>query len=251
MTEWINGKITEVIHWNKYLFSIKIKAPINKFCAGQYTKISMKIDGKRIQRAYSYVNAPNNKNLEFYLINIPDGKISSKIFFLQPNDELMIAKKSSGCFTLNKLSPCKYLWMFSTGTAIGPYLSILEDIKNDKITRFKKIILVHAVRYAEDLSYIKEINDLEKCYHETLLIKTIISREKTSYSLHGRIPKLIESKQLEKSVGFNITPSDSHVMICGNPDMVRDTKNILIKNYGMTQHFVKTKTGNITTENYW
>lgn len=245
MTEWINGKVKKIIHWNKNLFSVIINASIDKFIAGQYTKISMNIEGKRIQRAYSYVNAPNEKNLEFYLINIPFGKLSSKLFFLKPDHELMISKKSSGFFTLNNILNFENLWMFATGTAIGPYLSILKDINNNNLKKFKKIILVYAVRLQSDLSYINEINKLLALYKGKLIFKTIVSREKVLNSMMGRIPELIENKFLEKSVKLQIQPDNSHIMICGNPSMVSDTKKVLIKKYGMLKNI------NITTENYW
>lgn len=250
MTEWIIGKIIKVTHWNQNLFSIVVHASINNFYAGQYTKISIKIDGKRIQRAYSFVNSPNDKNLEFYLINIPFGKLSSKLFFMNPNSELMISKKSSGLFTLNEIPNCTNLWMLATGTAIGPYLSMLKDIKNKNLLRFKKIILVYAVRYASDLSYIKEMNDLKNLYLKKLTIITVVSREKVLNSLSGRIPNLIENRKLEQLVKLNIT-DNSHIMICGNPGMVRDTQNFLIKNRNMKKKLSQTKEGDITTENYW
>lgn len=50
--------------------------------------------------------------------------------------------------------------MLATGTAIGPYLSILQLGKD--LDRFKNLVLVHAARYAADLSYLPLMQELEK-----------------------------------------------------------------------------------------
>lgn len=252
MTEWVSGRITKIIYWTKNLFSVIINSPIDKFEAGQYAKISVNINGKKIRRAYSYVNPPNDKNLEFYLINIPSGKLSSKLYSLKVKDKILISKKALGFFTINTITPCENLWMLSTGTAIGPYLSILRDYKNTKLEKFNKIILVHAVRFKSDLSYIKIMKDLKNYYNNKLIIRIIISRENITNYLTGRIPILIENQSLEKSVGIKINNKNTHFMICGNPNMVHDTQKILIKKYSMKKKLIQQpEEGHITTENYW
>ncbi|MBZ2279596.1 MAG: FAD-binding oxidoreductase, partial [Buchnera aphidicola] len=134
---------------------------ISSFDAGQFTQLSLYDPStkKKITRAYSYVNAPSDKKLEFYIIRVKNGKLSNLLYNLKQNDKIFIKKKSSGFFTLNEIPSCKFLWMFATGTAIGPYLSILQEGKN--INKFKKIILIHAVRYYCDLSYLPLMKQLE------------------------------------------------------------------------------------------
>ena len=58
MAEWVNGKVTQVKQWTDGLFSTVVNAPIDPFTAGQFAKLALEIDGERVQRAYSYVNAP-------------------------------------------------------------------------------------------------------------------------------------------------------------------------------------------------
>ncbi|XQK40936.1 hypothetical protein ACOI4G_04960 [Escherichia coli] len=70
-------------------------------------------------------------------------------------------------------------------TAIGPYLSILQLGKD--LDRFKNLVLVHAARYAADLSYLPLMQELEKRYEGKLRIQTVVSRETAAGSLTGRI----------------------------------------------------------------
>jgi len=83
-----------------------------------------------------------------------------------------------------------------------------------------------------------------------LYFHTIVSREKNKNSLMGRIPHLIENKTLEDRVGINIDSNFSHIMLCGNPNMVRDTQKILIEKKNMRKNF-RRNPGHITSENYW
>lgn len=78
------------------------------------------------------------------------------------------------------------------------------------------MVLVHAARYAADLSYLPLMQELEKRY-EKLRIQTVVSRETAAGSLTGRLPALIESGELESAVGLPMNKETSHVMLCGNP----------------------------------
>ncbi len=88
-------------------------------------------------------------------------------------------------------------------------------------------MLVHAVRYAADLSYLPLMRELEQRYAGKLRIQTVVSRETVEGSLTGRVPFLIETGALEEAVGLPMTTDTSHVMLCGNPQMVRDTQQLL------------------------
>lgn len=66
--------------------------------------------------------------------------------------------------------------MLSTGTAIGPFLSILQ--LGDDLDRFENIVLVHAVRYARDLSYLPLMEQLAERYQGNCVSK-LLSAVKT------------------------------------------------------------------------
>lgn len=248
MSNWVTGKIIKNQKWTNSLFSLILKAPIKPFIAGQFSKLALEINGQRIQRAYSYVNAPNDNQLEFYLVTVQKGKLSPYLEALKSGDLIYVTEEASGFFVLKELPDSEILWMLSTGTAIGPFLSILQFGEN--LSRFNEIILVHAVRYTEDLTYLSLMKRLEKRYNGKLKILTIVSRENKVGSLTGRIPKLIENGKLEQAANAKINPLTSHVMLCGNPQMVKDTQEILKIQRGMDKR-LRSKTGQITSEQYW
>ncbi|MCT4707564.1 ferredoxin--NADP(+) reductase [Enterobacteriaceae bacterium H16N7] len=248
MADWVKGKVTQVQHWTDSLFSLTVQAPVAPFTAGQFTKLGLEIDGERVQRAYSYVNAPGNPDLEFYLVNVPEGKLSPRLHVMQPGDEIMLVSEAAGFFVLNEVPDCKTLWMLATGTALGPYLSILQEGRD--LERFENIVLLHAVRYANDLSYLPLMQELQQRYEGKLRIQTVVSRETIAGSLTGRVPALIENGELEAAVGLSMDTESSHVMLCGNPQMVRDTQQLLKETRQMTKH-LRRRPGHMTAEHYW
>ncbi len=60
------------------------------------------------------------------------------------------------------------------------------------LERFKHLVLVHAARFAHDLSYLPLMQQLEQRYNGKLRIQTVVSREESPGSLTGRVPALIE-----------------------------------------------------------
>ena len=215
MADWVSGKVTKVEFWTDALFSLHVRAPVHPFTAGQFAKLGLDVDGERVQRAYSYVNAPSNPDLEFYLVTVPEGKLSPRLAALKPGDDVQIVSEAAGFFVLEEVPDCDTLWMLATGTAIGPYLSILEEGKD--LERFKNLVLVHAARYAADLSYLLQMQALEERYKGKLRIQSVVSRETVPGMLTGRIPFLIETGALEEAVGLAMNADNSHVMLCGIP----------------------------------
>jgi len=94
------------------------------------------------------------------------------------------------------------------------------------------------------------MQQLQQRYNGKLHIQTVVSREEVAGSLTGRVPALIEDGSLEAAVGLKMDAEDSHVMLCGNPQMVRDTQQILKDSRGMRKH-LKRKPGHMTSEHYW
>lgn len=166
---------------------------------------------------------------------------------LKPGDEVQVVSEAAGFFVLDEVPDCETLWMLATGTAIGPYLSILQlgkDLDRFKIwSRSRRTLCRRLKLFATDAR-------TGKRYEGKLRIQTVVSRETAAGSLTGRIPALIESGELESAVGLPMNKETSHVMLCGNPQMVRDTQQLLKETRQMTKH-LRRRPGHMTAEHYW
>jgi ferredoxin--NADP+ reductase len=109
--------------------------------------------------------------------------------------------------------------------------------------------LVHAVRYAAELSYREVIESIRIVHGGRLQYIPFVSRERLDYALHGRIPAAIGDGSLEARAGVALDAETSQTMLCGNPDMVRDTTAAL-EERGFKRNRRK-QPGQITIEAYW
>lgn len=247
MSNWVDAKVIENKHWTNTLYSIKVEADIGEYEAGQFGRLGLKIGDDIIGRPYSFVSAPHEGFHEFYSISVKEGLLSPKLAELKAGDHVYVGIKPNGFLILNEIPDSENLWMISTGTGIGPFLSIGKT--ETPWQRFKKVILVHGVRTAEELAYRDLIQTFKDAHPEQFEYVPFVSREKTDFAMSGRIPKAIKNGKLEKRVGVNIEEGKSQIMLCGNPDMVSAARELLIKR-GLTKNLRRTP-GSISTENYW
>ena len=136
-----------------------------------------------------------------------------------------------GNLTIWDLQPGKRLFLFSTGTGLAPFGSILRD--PDTYEKFDEIILTHTCRYIADLEYgIDLINECKKDLlcgsfaKEKLKYYPTTTRENSLYC--GRITNLIYNGRICNDLKISkINEKTDRIMICGSIAMVRDTINIL------------------------
>jgi len=236
------------------LFTLRTtRDPGFRFRAGQFARLGVtKADGSVVWRAYSMVSSPHDEFLEFFSIVVPDGEFTSELSRLREGDTLLIDRQAFGFLTLDRFVDGRDLWLLSTGTGIAPFLSILQDF--EVWEKFERIILVYSVREARELAYQDLIagltsRDYLADYAGKLLYLPTVTREQYPGALGGRITQLIESGELERAAGLPITPEYSRVMLCGNPQMIDDTRQLL-KQRDM-QLSLSRRPGQVAVENYW
>ena len=100
------------------------------------------------------------------------------------------------------------------------------------------------------MAYAEKIQEIIETFgegHHGFKFIPIITRD-VQAPLHDRLPVLIANGELEKVADLKFDPETSHIMLCGNPQMVEDTKEAL-KARGLTMN--RRGEGNIAVENYW
>ena len=267
--------------WTPNLFSFTVSRPVSfKFTAGQfvrlgvnpsqlnyYKQLSAVADAEDeededlnetldedIFRAYSIVSSPFDEILEFFSIVIPDGAFTSQLQHLEVGDELLLNTMPFGFLTLARYQKPlpKDLWLLATGTGLAPFLSMLQDLKTWE--DYEHIVLAYSARSTEELAYIKKIESLQEDFGSLvdnpakLIFIPIVTREPVEGALTERLPKLLLDGTLQARAGIDLDVDSAHVMLCGNPEMVEDTKETL-KSLGLVMN--RRGEGNIAVENYW
>ncbi|MCG7222199.1 ferredoxin--NADP reductase [Acinetobacter sp. AG3] len=244
-------KVLSVQRWTNTLFSFTMTRPAHfKFTAGQFARIGLKVGDDLVVRAYSVVSSPFDETLEFFSIVVPDGAFTSNLQHLQVGDALYLEKIPYGFLTLARyqLPLPKDLWLLATGTGLAPFISMLQDFET--WSKYEKINLVYSVRTESELAYVDRIQEIAQLFgegHTGFKFISIVTRDPNA-ALHDRLPILIENGELEKAADLKFNADTTHVMLCGNPQMVDDTKAAL-KARGLTMN--RRGEGNIAVENYW
>ncbi|MFJ7884310.1 ferredoxin--NADP reductase [Pseudomonas sp. NPDC096917] len=224
-----------------------------RFRAGQFARLGVtKADGNTVWRAYSMVSSPHDDFLEFFSIVVPGGEFTSELSRLEVGDTLMVERQAYGYLTLDRFIDGRDLWLLATGTGVAPFVSILQDF--EVWEKFERIVLVYSAREAQELAYQDLIAGLEQRdyladYAHKLIYIPIVTREVIPGVLSGRITTLIENGELERVAGVALTPEHSRVMLCGNPQMIDDTRKLLKQRN--LQLSLTRRPGQVAVENYW
>ncbi|MFC0711866.1 ferredoxin--NADP reductase [Azorhizophilus paspali] len=246
--------LLEVWPWTDTLFSLRCTRPLEfRFRAGQFARLGLcKADGGTVWRAYSMVSAPADDYLEFFSVVVPGGDFTSELCRLGPGDALLVERQPYGFLTLDRFPDGRDLWLLATGTGLGPFLSILRE--PEVWQRFERILLVHSVRTQGELAYRGQIGELPARMQPPggrarLQYLPLVTREAVPGTLHGRITTLLDNGELEHAAGLALDPAYSRLMLCGNPQMIKDCRELL-KARGL-QLSLSRKPGQVAVENYW
>ena len=229
----LKEKVTEIHHWTDKTFSFKTTRDMSfRFKNGEFAMIGLEIDGKPLLRAYSVVSPNHEDHLEFLSIKVPNGPLTSKLQHIKVDDEIIINSKPTGTLVCDYLLPGRNLFLFSTGTGLAPFMSIVRD--PETYEKFEKIILTHTVRTSKELAYKDLLTNLnnDEIYSEVtrnnFIYFNTVTREK--WDNEGRITDWIKENTLWKKVGVeSFKPEIDRVMICGSEEMTFDLKKIFEK----------------------
>jgi len=231
--------VLKVTHYTDRLFRFRMTRPDGfRFRSGEFVMIGLMVDGKPLFRAYSIASPSWDEELEFFSIKVPDGPLTSVLQGIKPGDKVMMRKKPTGTLVLDALLPGKRLYMFSTGTGIAPFASVIRD--PETYEKFDDVILTHTCREVAELQYgfdlINEIkNDemLSEIVGSKLRHYATVTRE--DYPFKGRITDLMNNGKLFADLGVPaINPETDRGMICGSAAMLKDTKACL-ESFGLNE----------------
>lgn len=244
---WQTGTVVGRIEWTEHLFSLKIKAPMAPFEAGQFIKLSQMQGGKRIARAYSLINAPEEDILEVLITYLPNGQLSRYLHRLQLGDPVEVTTDAAGYLVLSELPQAEDLVFLATGSGVGPMVSMLRD--GSVFEHFNRVSLVYSVRHQVDLAYADEFDAFQQDKPQQFQWLPCVTRDEDFKGLNQRIPTLIKQGVIEQELQIHFAPDKVHVLLCGNPGLIHEGTEALL-NKGLARHR-RQKPGHISVEKYW
>ena len=232
-------KVKSVRHYTDRLFKFRISRPSSfRFRSGEFVMIGLPNSEKPIFRAYSIASPSWDEELEFYSIKVEDGPLTQHLQKIELDDTVLMRRKSTGTLVNDALLPGKRLYLFSTGTGIAPFASLIRD--TETYEKFETIFLCHTCRNVIDLEYGQE---LVRSVKLDPLVGDLASKNlhhyqtitRDNFNVTGRITDLMNSGKIFNDLSVpQISPDEDRGMICGSIEMIRDTK-VILEGFGLKE----------------
>jgi ferredoxin/flavodoxin---NADP+ reductase len=183
--------------------------------AGQHVKMGV----RGLLRTYSFVSAPHEPDLEFFVELLPSGRLSEKLRGLRPGAHMALGKPS-GSLALEEQRPIQL--MIATATGIAPFVSLLRHHLHDaKAGTAPRFVILHGASRQTELGYRAELATLAQRHPSRVAYIPTISRPDDPANRgwdgeRGRVESVAEVVVAK----FRLTPADTAVLACGNPAMV-------------------------------
>lgn len=221
----VKRESSKSLHWsvisktllNSSVLELKISlSGIFDIIPWQAVNILLDNDGKELQRTYSIANYYYKKNntLITLLIKLNKESISSSLLLKLVSNQKIKIDKPFGSFQLQNTNNPKVF--IATGTWLAPIYAMIKSL-----SYFTKFQLYFGVSYQKDLFYQQNIESIKNNS-----AKIFLSRENISWYNYGRIDISKEN--------FDI---NTEFYICGNPAIIKDTKDVLTKKWFKNIYF--------------
>jgi ferredoxin--NADP+ reductase len=228
-------------------FVVRPGGGVPPFSPGQYFALGLEIEGALLQRPYSTASpAGTTDELEFLIRRVGTGTFTPHLWKIPITGRVWLGLPK-GLFTLRPGDERTHLFV-STGTGLAPFISMTESLlradagsPNGPDTR-PRIAVVHGVSYVVELAYRDRLEALAArgrlSYIPTISRPADPSNDGWS-GASGRTEAIIGRVCDE----LGLDPAATVAYICGNPEMIEATAQIL-RERGFRE-------GAIVRENYW
>ena len=210
------------------------------FAAGQYATLGVATAKRLVERAYSIVSSPYERELEFFFELVHDGELNPLLYRRTTGDALSIRKRAKGRFLLDQTSARTNHLLLCTVTGIAPFVSYARTLKKEwDEGRFKgdhRLFLIQGASRGIEFGYRDEIEMLARTVPWLTYVPTI-SRpwdEPGWRGESGRVDDVIR-KYADQ---WSLDASRTTAYLCGHPEMIAHGKAIL-QRHGWTKDALK------------
>ncbi len=228
------------------LWSILVEPELElPFKPGQYVSFGLEQGDRVLERAFSIVSSPYEKQLEFFIERVPGGALSPLLYELPVGATLLMRKRAKGIFLLDMASGHPNHFLVATVTGIAPYVSmvrtLLRDSKEGRLRTPPQLAVLHGASRSQEFSYRAEMETVA-CEAPWFSYAGTISRpweDPAWRGERGRVDDVVRKHSDE----LGMEPENTTAYLCGHPGMIDHAKAILHRR-GFEEAFIR-------EENYW
>lgn len=283
-------------------FRIRPDEPFTPFDPGQYVAIGLgfweprlrgtqieNVPAKKIRRvvrrAYS-ISCPMLTDdgrlapvseldyLEFYVTLVRHGgthdskppALTPRMFAKKAGDRIVLERKISGKYVLGQYNADDTMLFLGTGTGEAPHNAMATKLLAEG--HRGRIVIATSIRQRHDAGYRREHEILMRRFANYLYLPLTTREPENIQPDHpgfvGKqyLQKMFTSGRLAELAGDPLSPSNTHVFLCGNPDMIgyvppgaEPPQNPgmlpLLRDAGFRDDVENHQSGTIRFEKYW
>lgn len=228
--KFYRARITQRVDFSEDLWMIRVDTGGEfRFKAGQYATLGVQTPEKLVERPYSIVSSPYEKEVEFFIELVPQGELTPLLYRLKVGDEMMFRKVAKGRFTLDTKSGRTSHLLLATVTGIAPFVSysrtLLKDWKDGKFGGEHKLFIIEGASRSWEFGYRDELMKYAAEVPWLTYLPTISRpwEDPNWKGETGRVDDIIR-KYTDK---WGLTGQSASAYLCGHPDMIEHGKGIL------------------------
>jgi pyruvate formate lyase activating enzyme len=206
---------------------------------------------KLIRRPYAITSSPLSREyIEFYIALVPDGTLSPRLFNLKIGDRIWLSEKISGRLNFYAVPDNATVLMMATGSGLAPFIGMLSTHLRAGSSR--KVMVVHGVRHSWDLGYRSVLMAMQNLRQDFVYMPVVSRPEEEPVpwtGATGHLQNAWKTGAIDQALGFHPSPENTHVLLCGGPDMVEGMTTLLVQE-GFKEH-TRQEPGQIHAERYW
>lgn len=200
-----------------------------RFSPGQYATLGLDGAGKLIERAYSIVSAPHEKELEIFIELVPQGELTPLLYQLDVGAQIAMRKVPKGRFTLDVKSGRKNHLLLCTVTGIAPFVSYIRSLEKEwregKFDGAHRLFVINAASRSWEFGYREEFERAASAIPWLTYVPTI-SRPWQDAEWDGETGR-VEDLIRKYADLWGLDGTNTTAYLCGHPQMIENSKGIL------------------------
>jgi stearoyl-CoA 9-desaturase NADPH oxidoreductase len=196
------------------------------FTAGQYTQLTVEIDGVQHTRCYSMTNAATARDglIELSITAHPGGRVSQHLRQSARRGQTVRLTTAQGGFTLPAIEP-DHLLLISGGSGITPVMSMLRT--RCALGWEKPVTFLHYALTEPDMLYRRELDELVRTARNVTLVRVFTDEPGT-----GDLDGFLSGDQLDLAAP---RWADSEAFVCGPAPLMASARS-LFERQGRGEH---------------
>ena len=210
------------------------------FAAGQYATLGLPGSDSLVERAYSIVSSPYERELEFFIELVPAGALTPLLYRLHVGDTMSVRKAAKGRFLIEVSAPSpeprvpspepvKDHLFLCTVTGVAPFVSLVRtlvrDAEDGKFHGDRRLFLIQGASQSQELGYHDELVQLARELPWLTYVPTV-SRPWDDPGWSGEVGRVDDVIRKYADQWFT-DPTQGMAHLCGHPSMIEHGKAIL------------------------